>query len=69
MKHTTEEMLLALAVRERVAKLRDAKTRGMTKEEVQAFDAKPVNDLVEIVMQEIDGMANLISQIRSRSQS
>lgn len=68
MKHTTEELLLALAVRERLTSLRMAKIKNMTDEEVKAFDAKPINELIEIVMKEIDGIANVITSHRSRAE-
>lgn len=66
MKHTTEELLFAAAVRERVRTLRTAKTADMTPEQRKEFDAKPANDLVEEVMREFDGIANVIAQIRAR---
>lgn len=66
MKHSTEELLLALAVRERIGALRLAKTKGMTPAERQAFDAKPANELIEEALKEINGIATVIAQIRAR---
>lgn len=68
MKHTTEELLFAAAVRERVGALRLAKIKDMTKEERAAFDLQSINPLIEEVMQEFDGFAKVIASIRSREE-
>lgn len=68
MKHTTEELLFAAAVRERIGALRLAKTKDMTKEERAAFDLRPANALIEEAMQELNGIAGVIAQIRSREE-
>jgi hypothetical protein len=67
MKHTTEELLLALAIHERVAQLRLAKTANMTEEEEAAFKALPVDALIKEAMAEIDSIATVISKIRASS--
>ena len=66
MKHTTEELLFAAAVRERALGLRRAKTKDMTDEELAAFDAEhPLKALIEDVMEELDSIAAVIAQVRS----
>lgn len=66
MKHTTEELLFAAAVRERLKTLQLAKTKDMTDEELAAFNSKPVDALIEEVMDEFNRIANVIARIRSR---
>lgn len=66
MKHTTEELLFAAAVLRRVTELRSAKYLGMTEAEKDAFDAQPINALVEQAMKELNGIATVIAQVRSR---
>ena len=68
MKHTTEELLFAAAVRERIGTLRVSKTKNMTDAERAAFNERPANELVEEALQEFDGIATLIAQIRSREE-
>nr|WP_314711576.1 hypothetical protein [uncultured Comamonas sp.] len=67
MKHTTEELLFAAAVCERVLKLRMAKTVNMSKEEAEAFNALPSDPLIEDALREFDAVATFISEFRSRS--
>lgn len=67
MTHTTEELLFAAAVRERMGTLRLAKTKNMSAEERADFDAKPKSELIEEVMNEFDWIATVIAKIRSRT--
>ena len=64
MKHTTEELLLAAAVRKRVGEMRLAKTRDMTDEEEQAFRNRPANDLIAEALTELTAFASVIAKLR-----
>lgn len=67
MKHTTEELLFAAAVSERVSKMRMARTVHMSKEEGDAFNALPIDPLIEDALREFDAIATFITEFRSRS--
>lgn len=66
MKHTTEEMIFAALLRERISSLRLAKISRMSDEEVKTFDGQGANALIEEAMEELNGIAALVKQIRGR---
>lgn len=66
MKHSTEELIFAALLRERMRSLRMSKIRNMSDEEAADFDRQPVDALVEEAMEEMQDIANLIKVIRAR---
>jgi hypothetical protein len=66
MKHTTEEMIFAALVRQQVSKRITAKTLNMTDEEAAAFRQRPVNDLIEEVIEELQDIAAVIKKLPDR---
>lgn len=64
MEHTTEELLLALAVRERMKSLRNAKAKNMTDAEYKQFCSRPDDDLFQEVMEEANTLASMIKRMR-----
>lgn len=64
MKHSTEELLLAAAVRKRVGEMRIAKTMHMTDEEADAYNAQPANDLIQEAVSELERFAQVIAKLR-----
>lgn len=69
MKHTTEELLFAAAVRQRVGDMRSARLLHMTDEQATEFRKQPANDLIEEAVRELEGFANIIAKLREESAS
>lgn len=68
MKHTTEELIFAALLRQRMQTLRMSKTADMTDDEERAFNEQPANGLVEEAMKELQGIATLVKQIQARDE-
>jgi hypothetical protein len=66
MKHSTEELIFAALLRERIGSLRLSKIGHMSDEETEAFDREPVNALIEEAMKELNGIATLVKKIQER---
>ncbi len=64
MKHTTEELLLAAAIRERAAEIRNARARSMPAEEVERFKARPANDFIADALDEFSRIAVVVKKLR-----
>ena len=54
---STEELLLAAAVRQRVEEMRVTKGKTMSKEEYSAYLEKPVDHLIGDAVRELQGIA------------
>lgn len=65
MAHTTEELLLAAAVRERVGAMRIALGKDMNDEEYAAFMKQPVAPLIKEVLIELNQIADVIKRTQS----
>ena len=65
MKHSTEELLFAAAIRERAASIRTSKTRGMSEQDAEEFMKKPANDLIKEALEEFSRIADVVSKLRA----
>ena len=64
MKFSTEELLLAAAVRDRVNEMRKNRSMEIPDEELDAFYAKPADDFVKEALAELEGLASFIARHR-----
>jgi len=70
MKYTTQELLLAAAVKNLVLErqIAYAQEMNMTDAQRHAFMEAPVNDLIAEVVKELDGYARVIASVKTKAQ-
>jgi len=66
MKFSTEELLLAAAVRDRVSEMRVTQANNLPPEERANFWKQPVNSFIEEAMEELEGIASVIAMRTDR---
>lgn len=65
MAHTTEELLLAAAVRERVSAIRRGRATHMSDEEFAAFMKQPIAPLIKEALIELNQIADDIKRFQA----
>jgi len=68
MKYTTQELLFAAAVKERVLQMQIARAQHMTEAQRRAFMEAPVNDLIAEVVEELESYARVIASVQTKAQ-